>query len=107
MIVDPPDGRFPPLTPAGEFAKNNRPKGDDTWPRALHRLSAPQPIRYVSRGTLARIVLGERIVRPLTAPVRIPRSSDLMREPDPALAIHHRVVRVAGVVEHQFVTPIE
>ena len=31
MIVDPPDGRFPPLTPAGEFAKNNRPRGDDTW----------------------------------------------------------------------------
>ena len=31
MIVDPPDGRFPPLTPAGEFAKDNRSRGDDTW----------------------------------------------------------------------------
>ena len=31
MLVDPPDGRFPPLTPAGEIAKNNRPRGDDSW----------------------------------------------------------------------------
>ena len=31
MIVDPPDGRFPPLTPAGELARNGRPRGDDTW----------------------------------------------------------------------------
>ncbi len=31
MIVDPPDGRFPPLTPAGEFAKSNRSRGDDSW----------------------------------------------------------------------------
>ncbi len=31
MVIDPPDGRFPPLTSAGEFAKNNRPRGDDTW----------------------------------------------------------------------------
>ena len=31
MIVDPPDGRFPPLTPAGEFARDNQPRGDDTW----------------------------------------------------------------------------
>ena len=31
MVVDPPDGRYPPLTPAGELAKNSRPRGDDTW----------------------------------------------------------------------------
>ena len=31
MVVDPPDGRFPPLTPAGELAKDSRPRGDDTW----------------------------------------------------------------------------
>ncbi len=31
MIVDPPSGRFPPLTPAGERARNSRPRGDDTW----------------------------------------------------------------------------
>ncbi len=31
MIVDPPDGRFPPLTPAGQMAKNNRTRGDDSW----------------------------------------------------------------------------
>ena len=31
MIVDPPDGRFPPLTPAGEYAKDNQQRGDDTW----------------------------------------------------------------------------
>ena len=31
MLVDPPDGRFPPLTPAGEIAKTSRPRGDDTW----------------------------------------------------------------------------
>ena len=31
MIVDPPDGQFPPLTPAGEIARTSRPRGDDTW----------------------------------------------------------------------------
>ena len=31
MLVDPPDGRFPPLTPAGEIAKNSRPRGADSW----------------------------------------------------------------------------
>ena len=31
MIVDPPSGRFPPLTPAGERARDSRPRGDDTW----------------------------------------------------------------------------
>ena len=31
MLVDPPDGRFPPLTPAGEIAKNSRPRGDGSW----------------------------------------------------------------------------
>ena len=31
MVVDPPDGRDPPLTPAGELAKDSQPRGDDTW----------------------------------------------------------------------------
>ena len=31
MIVDPPSGRFPPLTEAGDRARNSRPRGDDTW----------------------------------------------------------------------------
>ena len=31
LLVDPPDGKFPPLTPAGEHAKDNKPRGDDTW----------------------------------------------------------------------------
>jgi hypothetical protein len=31
MIVDPPDGRFPPLTPAGEAARKNRLRGASTW----------------------------------------------------------------------------
>ena len=31
LLVDPPDGRFPPLTSAGEYAKDNKPRGDDTW----------------------------------------------------------------------------
>ncbi|MCY3845488.1 MAG: hypothetical protein OXH69_18340 [Acidobacteria bacterium] len=31
MIVDPPDGRFPPLTEAGKYARDNQPRGDDTW----------------------------------------------------------------------------
>ena len=31
LLVDPPDGRFPPLTPEGEYAKDNKPRGDDTW----------------------------------------------------------------------------
>jgi hypothetical protein len=31
MLVDPPDGRFPPLTPAGETARTGRPLGDDSW----------------------------------------------------------------------------
>ena len=31
MLVDPPDGRFPPLTPAGERARTGRPRGNDTW----------------------------------------------------------------------------
>ena len=31
MLVDPPDGRFPSLTPAGELARTSRPRGDDTW----------------------------------------------------------------------------
>ena len=31
MLVDPPDGRFPPLTPAGQIARTSRPRGDDSW----------------------------------------------------------------------------
>ena len=31
MLVDPPDGRFPPLTSAGQLATTSRPRGDDTW----------------------------------------------------------------------------
>jgi len=31
MVVDPPDGRFPPLTPAGQIALTSRPRGDDSW----------------------------------------------------------------------------
>ena len=31
MLIDPRDGRFPPLTPAGEIAKDSQPRGDDTW----------------------------------------------------------------------------
>ncbi|MEE2636999.1 MAG: hypothetical protein VYE68_07175 [Acidobacteriota bacterium] len=31
MLVDPPTGRFPALTPAGELALNSRPRGDDHW----------------------------------------------------------------------------
>ena len=31
MIVEPPDGRFPPLTPAGQIARGSRPRGDDSW----------------------------------------------------------------------------
>ena len=31
MLVDPPDGRFPPLTPAGQKARISQPRGDDTW----------------------------------------------------------------------------
>ena len=31
MIIDPPDGRYPPLTPDGQYARDNRPRGDDTW----------------------------------------------------------------------------
>ncbi len=31
MLVDPADGRFPPLTPAGQKARISQPRGDDTW----------------------------------------------------------------------------
>ena len=31
MLVDPPDGRFPPLTPEGQKARIGQPRGDDTW----------------------------------------------------------------------------
>ncbi len=31
MLVDPPDGRFPPLTPAGQTARTSRPRGNDSW----------------------------------------------------------------------------
>ena len=31
LLVDPPDGRFPALTPDGEYARDNKPRGDDTW----------------------------------------------------------------------------
>ena len=32
MLVDPPDGRFPPLTPLGEIARSNGDtRGDDSW----------------------------------------------------------------------------
>ncbi|MCY4600080.1 MAG: hypothetical protein OXF27_09190 [Acidobacteria bacterium] len=31
LLVDPPDGKFPPLTAAGEHARDNKPPGDDTW----------------------------------------------------------------------------
>ena len=31
MLVDPPDGRYPALTPAGELAKTSRPRGNDSW----------------------------------------------------------------------------
>ena len=31
MLVDPPDGRFPPLTPAGEIARTGRPRSNNSW----------------------------------------------------------------------------
>ncbi len=31
MLVEPSDGRFPPLTPAGQKARISQPRGDDTW----------------------------------------------------------------------------
>ena len=31
MLVDPPEGRFPPLTPAGEIATTSRNRGADSW----------------------------------------------------------------------------
>ena len=31
MLVDPPSGRFPPLTPEGQKARISQPRGDDTW----------------------------------------------------------------------------
>lgn len=31
MLVEPPDGRFPSLTPAGETATHSRDRGDDSW----------------------------------------------------------------------------
>ena len=31
MLVDPPDGRFPPLTSAGELARTSQPRGYDSW----------------------------------------------------------------------------
>jgi hypothetical protein len=31
MVVDPPDGRFPPLTPAGKEATKSRARGADSW----------------------------------------------------------------------------
>ena len=31
MLVDPQNGRFPPLTPAGQIARSSRPRGDDSW----------------------------------------------------------------------------
>ena len=31
MLVDPPNGRFPPLTPEGQKARIGQPRGDDTW----------------------------------------------------------------------------
>ena len=31
MLIDPPDGRFPPLTPEGQKARISQPRGDDTW----------------------------------------------------------------------------
>jgi hypothetical protein len=31
MLVDPPDGRFPALTPAGEVARTGRPRSNDSW----------------------------------------------------------------------------
>ena len=31
LLVDPPSGKFPPLTSAGEAAMTGRPRGDDTW----------------------------------------------------------------------------
>jgi hypothetical protein len=31
MVVDPPDGKFPPLTPAGQQATKNRTRGADSW----------------------------------------------------------------------------
>jgi hypothetical protein len=31
MLVDPPDGRFPPLTPAGKLARTGRSRGNDSW----------------------------------------------------------------------------
>ena len=47
MIVDPPDGRFPPLTPAGQVASVSQPRGDDSpadrhiWERCITRGGMP------------------------------------------------------------------
>ena len=31
MLIDPPNGRYPPLTPEGQKARISQPRGDDTW----------------------------------------------------------------------------
>ena len=47
MVVDPPDGRFPPLTPAGQIASVSQPRGDDSpadrhiWERCVTRGGMP------------------------------------------------------------------
>ena len=56
-------------------------------------------------GTVEGIVLGIGITRTLPAPIRIARPADLMGHPHPALAVHHRVVRVARVVPDQLIAP--
>ena len=60
----------------------------------------------MASGPIQRIVLSIGITRALSAPVRITRSANLVCHPYAALTVHHRVMRIAGVVPDQFVSPV-
>ena len=73
----------------------------------LHVSGGRVVVRRVARRAGQRVVPREGVAGALPAPRRVAGPADLMRHPDPAPAVHHRVVRVAGVVPEQFVAEVE
>ena len=73
----------------------------------LHVLGRRVVVGDVPGGAVDGVVLRERIVRSLAAPVGVPRAPDLVGHPDAPLGVHHRVVRIAGVVPDQLVAVVE
>ena len=97
MLVDPPEGRFPPLTAAGEIARTSRNRGDDSW-EDRHIWE-----RCVTRGGMPNAMF-PRALQQQHAGVSVPRVGRDAHRADPRGAGRPAGRPPAGVAEHR---PVE